>query len=133
MPEENDDHIYIPEWGRAIEVTPYQTIHHLGTCLEEEEAPKDKNGKPDWTIFPFQEACEVLKVFEYGAKKYGTSFTYRRGGGVPKLDLVASMLRHCLSLLDGEEVDKESGCLHAAHAAANCLMWITTHQKENVF
>ena len=40
-------------------------------------APKEYEGKVNWPIFPFREAESVVRVFEYGVRKYGKPFTYR--------------------------------------------------------
>ena len=97
---------------------------------EKINAPKDKHLKPDWLIFPFEEADSVRKVFEYGVKKYGEPFTYRRGKGVPENDLWSAVFRHMLKIRAGEDIDPESLCLHWAHVAANALMAISTIKKR---
>ena len=93
-------------------------------------APKDDNLKPDWSVFPFDEADSVRKVFEYGAKKYGKPFTYRRGNGVEESRLWAATFRHLLQIQKGESIDPESLCYHWSHVAANALMAIATLKKQ---
>lgn len=82
--------------------------------------PKESAGKPDWSVFPFKESEEVVKVFEYGSKKYGAPFTYRRG--IPPSELWSAIMRHMIAIQNGEQIDPESGCKHIAHVAANALM-----------
>jgi hypothetical protein len=82
--------------------------------------PKESDGKPNWSVFPFKEASDVLKVFEYGAEKYGAPFTYRKG--IPINELLAAIFRHAIEIQTGFDNDKESGLPHAAHIAANALM-----------
>lgn len=95
------------------------------------KAPKDKIDKPEWSIFPFTEAEEVRKVFQYGVKKYGKPFTYRFGTGVPEKDLLDAAFRHLIAIQSGEIYDKESELLHWAHVAANALMSIFTVTKRS--
>jgi len=94
-----------------------------------EEAPKEKEGKLDWSCLPLTELQEVVRVFMFGKKKYGGAFTYRQSNGVPKEDLIAAMMRHLERIQAGEEVADDSQCLHIAHIAANCLMYIATLGK----
>ena len=99
----------------------------LSNSLNQEDlAPKETHLKEDWTVFPFEEADFVRKVFEYGAKKYGAPFTYRRGKGVHENDLWAAVFRHMLKIRAGEDIDPESLCYHWGHIAANALMAIST-------
>lgn len=95
-------------------------------------APKDKTGKPDWTIFPFEEAESVLKVFAYGAstEKYRAPFTYRKGKGITQEDSWAATFRHMLRIRAGQDIDMESYCYHWAHIAANALMAISALLKK---
>lgn len=89
--------------------------------------PKEKEGKPDWSVFPFEEAQFVLAVFEYGAKKYCEPFTYR--DLVPPDDLFAATIRHLVEIQEGQSVDRESMCFHWAHIAANALMSLSHYRK----
>jgi hypothetical protein len=84
--------------------------------------PKETEGKLDWSVFPFNEAQEVCKVFVEGARKYGAPFTYRQGIDVNKL--FAAAIRHLvqMQIYGMDSCDNESGCFHAAHVAANALM-----------
>jgi len=94
------------------------------------EAPKEKENKPNWSIFPFTELEEVLKVFEFGAKKYGAPFTYRRGKGVDKNDLFAAIFRHLLEIHKENLIAEDSQCYHYAHIIANCLMALSHIEKD---
>jgi hypothetical protein len=91
--------------------------------------PKETAGKRNWSIFPFKEATEVLKVFEYGAGKYGEPFTYRKG--IPVDELLAAIFRHAVEIHNNHNVDSESGLSHAAHIAANALMLLSNEGNKN--
>ncbi len=88
----------------------------------ETRGPKDQAGKTDWSVFPFLEASEVVRVFAFGANKYGAPFTYRKG--IPQEELWSAAMRHLIAYQSGETVDPESGCSHIAHVAANALMML---------
>lgn len=95
---------------------------------------KQDIGKPDWSVFPFKETEEVLKVFEYGAIKYGRPFSYREG--IDSHRLWTAAVRHLLQMQQKGyfSCDDESSRMHAAHVAANMLMIISQYllaiQKE---
>ena len=109
-----------------------QEVLHNSIGSSTETAPKNKTNKPSWSIFPFDEAEEVRKVFEWGAlpKNYKAPFTYRKGSGVPEKDLWDATFRHLLAIQRGEDHASDSLLLHWAHIAANALMAITTYNKS---
>ena len=90
--------------------------------------PKELTGKPDWSSFPFAEAENIVRVFEYGAKKYGAPFTYRKL--VPVNELLSALIRHAVEIQNGNLIDEESGCYHAAHVCANALMLLSHKGTE---
>jgi hypothetical protein len=65
-------------------------------------------------------------VFELGAKKYG-QFNWRDSAVVRSIYLDAAM-RHLLALMDGQDLDEESGYPHEAHVRA--CMGIIIDAKE---
>ena len=76
--------------------------------------------KLDWGLLPWGALADVVKVFEGGRAKYGGRYTWRRG--IKYSYLIAAIFRHLIVFLNGEDIDKESGCSHLAHVAANALM-----------
>lgn len=90
--------------------------------------PKEINGKPDWAVFPFQEASAVANVFAYGVKKYGRPFSYR--DGIPPTELLSAIFRHAIKIQEGELLDEESGLPHWAHIAANGIMAMSKKATE---
>lgn len=59
---------------------------------------------------------EEAKVMMAGAKKYG-AHNWRKGG--PISQYLDCAMRHLLAIAEGEDVDPETGCLHAAHVRTN--------------
>lgn len=78
---------------------------------------KNDAGKRDWTLMPWEQLEEVVKVLEDGAKKYDRNNwklvepeRYRK-----------ALLRHAVTYAEGGKVDKESGLLTLAHLICNAL------------
>lgn len=61
---------------------------------------------------------EVAKVMQHGADKYG-AFNFRESN-IAATVYVGAILRHCLAIADGQDIDPESGESHWAHIAASC-------------
>ena len=91
-------------------------------------APKEYEGKVNWVVFPFREAESVVRVFEYGVRKYGKPFTYREG--IEDSLLIAATIRHLVELMNDIEDDVESGESHWSHIAANALMALSKRSKR---
>lgn len=75
---------------------------------------KHDSGKPRWDLLPFSAVNELAKVLEFGARKYSPD-GWRRVEGL-KARYIAAGLRHVAAFATGEELDKESGLHHLAHA-----------------
>lgn len=83
---------------------------------------KHDEGKVDWSLMPTEAMEEVLKVFEFGAKKY-ERFNFRKG--FKQSRLLAAAFRHLVSHMRGEDIDPESGLRHLGHAGCCILMLLT--------
>jgi hypothetical protein len=82
-----------------------------------------KGSKPErYDLLPWDALDEVARVYGFGATKYD-DHNWLKGY---KWSLTAAALaRHFSKMMQGEDRDPESGCLHAAHIAWHCLTWIT--------
>lgn len=60
----------------------------------------------------------VAEVLAFGAKKY-TAHNWR--GGIAYSRILGSIGRHFLAILDGEDVDPESGKLHVDHLGCEVM------------
>lgn len=81
----------------------------------------DKTGqKPDYSLLPWDALEEVVKVFQFGAKKHS------RDGWKDIPDAVQiyhqASARHLAELFKGNGIDNESGLHHEAHLAADALI-----------
>lgn len=86
------------------------------------EGQKFDQGKPDWSLVPWEELEEVVKVLTHGKEKYGA----QNWKMVPEARdrYFAAALRHLTTWQTGDLVD-ESGHHHLAHAICSLLflMW----------
>lgn len=77
-------------------------------------------GKPKWTLVHFESLIPLVRVLEYGAKKYAP---YNWQKPMSRMDILDSMQRHMAKLIDGEENDEESGLPHVGHILANAMFY----------
>lgn len=85
--------------------------------------------KPPISLIPREALIEEAKAFQFGSTKHGR-YAFREG--VKYSRLIDAALRHILALADGENIDEESGCNHAANARANLgmLLFMMEHRKD---
>ena len=79
------------------------------------------SGKPRVELLVPESLIEVSRVWEFGAKKYG-DHNWKKG--LPVMSIIGCMFRHLLGIMKGEDIDPESGCMHAAHIICNADMLI---------
>jgi hypothetical protein len=82
--------------------------------------PKDIAGskKPQLALIPLQD--DVAAVYELGARKYGPfNWRYTPIGLHAYLNAI---LRHTQAVINGEDIDQESGKSHLAHVAATAMI-----------
>ena len=78
---------------------------------------KDTSGKLRWTLLPISSLKEVVKVLEYGAKKYSADNWQK----VEPQKYKEAAFRHWVAYLEGGKVDSETGVSHLAHLACDIL------------
>lgn len=83
------------------------------------EAARFDDGKPRVELVPTVLIEEAAKVFTFGAIKYNS---HNWTKGLPWLQPYASAMRHLMAWHQGEDLDKESGLPHLAHAIVNLAM-----------
>jgi hypothetical protein len=101
---------------RRIDTTDYSKV----TLGKASEAIKHDSGKPDWSLVPFEALEGMVKVLEFGAKKYD-AYNFAEGKGLDYNRLISASIRHITSFSRGEDDDVESGLSHISHAACNLL------------
>lgn len=116
---------------KALQATVMaQPVHtpnaHKFMLTEEQErqlketAVKFDNDKVDWMILPYDALEEIVKVMEFGAKKYARG-NFASGEGLEYTRVLNSLMRHILAFSRGEDLDPETGISHMAHAGCNVL------------
>lgn len=85
------------------------------------EGKKSDEGKRRWDLLPAEAVEQIVDVLAFGAAKYGDE-NWRR---VPMAErrYFAALMRHVWSWWKGEEMDKETGLPHLAHAGC-CLLFL---------
>lgn len=96
-------------------------------------AIKYDNGKLRWGLMPMWALEPVVRVWEFGANKYG-HYGYLDGEGMKWTKISDAAQRHLNSWVQGEELDPESCLPHLAHliACAIMLMCYTMLSKYRV-
>lgn len=91
---------------------------------------KNDSGKLQWSLLPFEELKDVVKVLMLGAKKY-TPDNWKKCDDVTRYK--DALMRHVISYVSGDETDEESQLSHLAHAVCNCLflMYFDNNTKSN--
>jgi hypothetical protein len=116
--------------GPIAKITPMQQKQLANMA---KEAVKADNGKPDWSLVPFEALEGMVRVLEFGANKYSRN-NWMTGGGFSYRRVLTACMRHLFSYLGGEDKDPESGLSHIHHAQCNLLflaMYITNKEKFN--
>ena len=62
----------------------------------------------------------MVRVLMYGADKYAVD-NWKKG--LDKREILDSLQRHVAALIDGQEVDPESGEHHIGHIMCNCMFY----------
>lgn len=84
-------------------------------------------GKLRWSLVHFKSLEPLVRVLEFGAKKYGD---YNWQKGLDKTEILESAMRHLTDLMDGEVYDKESGLHHIGHLMCNAMFYEYFDAKE---
>lgn len=78
-----------------------------------------------YDLVPFQEITNAYsRVAEFGAIRY-ESWNWTKG--LPRVQIICSLLRHTFSYLRGEERDGDSGLMHTDH-----ILWNAVALSHNV-
>ena len=94
--------------------------------IKSEKGIKHDSEKLRWSLVPFDAMEEVVKVLEYGAKKYAPDNWKHVDNGEERY--FNAMMRHLVAYRNGERKDPDSGLSHISHAICSglFLLW-----KEN--
>jgi len=93
-----------------------------------EKAMRFNDGKVDWSQMHYESMEPMIRVLEFGARKYAKKNWMK---DMPITDILNSMQRHLAALMDGEVVDAESGIAHMGHVQCNAMFYNYHYLKQN--
>lgn len=85
-------------------------------------------GKLPWHLFPYDAAEEIVKVLDFGAKKYSA-----RGWevGMDWSRVYSALMRHMFAWFFRRGTDPDTGLSHLAHAGC-CILFLIAYEKRKV-
>lgn len=89
---------------------------------------KHDDKKLRWSLLPWDQMETVVKVLEYGAKKYAPDNWKKISNGRHRYTDAA--VRHLVACLQGEWNDSEDNLPHLAHVVCCCLFAMWHNKKE---
>ena len=118
------DGVYIPK--ETEDKIKKALAEHMGKT-----PVKADSAKTDWSLLPMEAVEDIVKVLEFGAKKYSAN-NWRTGTGFSYKRILNSLLRHIFAYMRGEDLDPESGLSHLAHAGCNIifLLYYNKYKKK---
>ena len=93
---------------------------------------KNDTDKLHWSILPFEQVEDVVRVLMKGAKVYSRDNWQNCDDTNRYID---ALLRHVISYVNGEKNDVGQGgdgLSHLAHAVCNCLFLMWFDKKEDL-
>ena len=96
----------------------------LNADYKQELADRFNDGKLQWSMVDFKSLEDMVRVLEFGAKKYSRD-NWKKG--LKTTEVVDSMLRHIYAYLEGEDLDPESGINHTGHIMCNAMFLSHMH------
>lgn len=81
--------------------------------------------KLDYTLLPWDSIEDIVKVLEFGARKYARD----NWKNVEAERYVKAAFRHLIAYQQGETVDQESGLPHLAHLGC-CVLFLLNLEKS---
>ena len=121
-----------PSTGNNVQ-NPLELKGRLWTESAQSDFVKADSGKLQWSLLPFAEVEEVVKVLMNGASKYSPD-NWKKCDDTKRYE--DALMRHVIAYIKGNKIDEVSqggdGLSHLAHAVCNCLflMWFDNQQKE---
>lgn len=123
-PEANID--YLAERDKPIEsdgikpTAPEQTERN-------NQGLKNDSRKPDWTLLPWDALEEVVRVLDFGARKYARENWQKVEPHRERYG--AALIRHYKAWITGQVNDPETGLNHMAHLIC-CALFLLWHEKR---
>jgi hypothetical protein len=117
-----------PDLATTLTDAEEQELQHMLNTNHLNTGRKFDAGKIDYTLIPWDGMEEIVKVLEFGARKYARDNWKHVEGGEQRYQ--AAAFRHLIAYNRGEKVDQETGLSHLAHAGC-CLLFLLSLEKHN--
>ena len=97
--------------------------------MSEKLGDRFNEGKPRWSLVPQSALIPMVRVLEFGAKKYGD---YNWVKGLSIRETCESLKRHLDAFMEGEDDDPESKLSHIGHIQCNALFlsWMYENRPD---
>ncbi len=113
---------------KQVELLSQLAKDKLAQIQDPTKAARFNEGKPQWSYVHFKSLEPMVRVLEFGAKKYAPKNWMKP---MDTMKILESMQRHLAALFDGEEVDSETGISHIGHIQCNAMFYNYHKDKEN--
>ena len=106
-------------------------------CSEETHVYKKDSEKLPWNLIPLDAIEELVKVLDFGRKKYAQDTWQSIGpdeyGNPPLIRYEAALQRHLKEWMTGKKKDNESGLSHLSHVFCNAMfmVWLEKNPEYN--
>lgn len=107
-----------------------QLIEEVTVVLSDINQPQGmrfNEGKLEWALIDFKQLEGMVRVLEFGAKKYDRD-NWKKG--LPMRKQCESMMRHLVAIMNGELKDEETGLYHWDHIKCNAMFMSHTYQNH---
>jgi hypothetical protein len=94
------------------------------------KAERHNEGKVDYTFLPVDALNEEAKGWMAGEKKYGRGNWQKLWAEDTNNVVLASLLRHAFAILEGQDIDPETGVHHAGLIRCNAAMLIRHYNNK---
>jgi len=86
--------------------------------MSDTKGDRFNEGKLRWSLVDFKSIEPMVRVLEFGAKKYSD---HNWKEGLKTTEICESLMRHLTAYLNGENNDPESGISHIGHIQCNAM------------
>lgn len=98
------------------------------TTWKEDGGRKDDAGKDPWSLVPFDAVRAIVKVLQFGAKKYAPRNWEKGMHWSRPFD---ALQRHLTAWWEGERADAETGFSHLWHAGC-CILFLIAFELRKI-
>ncbi len=109
-----------PAYDIKFQSTTYASVNDDIYGEKQNKGLRYNEGKPKWGLVHFKSLEPMVRVLEYGAKKYSPD-NWKKG--LDKREILECMMRHLAAIMDGEDIDPETGITHMGNIQCNAMFY----------